>query len=174
MMQLFLYSLTLIFSFIFFQMTHPLSMGIMLLVQTLMICCITGMMTKSFWFSYILFLIFIGGMLVLFIYVTSLASNELFSMEMKLTTMTISILLMSILIILFMDKMILMFNSMNIEMNSIENLNSFIKENSLNLNKLYNYPTNMITIMLINYLLITLIAVVKITKLFYGPIRLMN
>nr|WKU84249.1 NADH dehydrogenase subunit 6 [Xylota quadrimaculata] len=174
MMQLTLYSLTLIFSFIFLQMSHPLSMGIMLLIQTLMICCITGMMTKSFWFSYILFLIFVGGMLVLFIYVTSLASNELFSIEMKMTTLMMISLLLLILIILFMDKMIMMFNSLNIEMNSIMNINSFIKENSLNLNKLYNYPTNMITILLINYLLITLIAVVKITKLFYGPIRMMN
>nr|WKU84175.1 NADH dehydrogenase subunit 6 [Somula decora] len=174
MMQLMLYSLTLLFSFIFMQMTHPLSMGMMLLIQTVMICSITGLMTKSFWFSYILFLIFIGGMLVLFIYVTSLASNEMFSLSMKMTTIIISIFLLSIVMIMFIDKMILMFNSMNIEMNSIMNMNSYIKENSLNLNKLYNYPTNMITILLINYLLITLIATVKITKLFYGPIRTMN
>lgn len=49
-----------------------------------------------------------------------------------------------------------------------------LKENSLRLNKLYNYPTNIITILLINYLLITLIAIVKITKLFYGPLRKIN
>nr|YP_010895012.1 NADH dehydrogenase subunit 6 [Caliprobola speciosa]WJW73525.1 NADH dehydrogenase subunit 6 [Caliprobola speciosa] len=174
MMQLMLYSLTLLFSFIFMQMNHPLSMGMLLLIQTVMICCITGLMTKSFWFSYILFLIFIGGMLVLFIYVTSLASNEMFSLSMKMTTMTIVAFLTLMLITLFMDKMILTFNSMNIEMNSIMNINLYIKENSLNLNKLYNYPTNMITILLINYLLITLIATVKITKLFHGPIRSMN
>nr|WKU83867.1 NADH dehydrogenase subunit 6 [Chalcosyrphus chalybeus] len=174
MMQLILYSLTLIFSFIFTQMSHPLSMGLLLLIQTIMICCITGMMTKSFWFSYILFLIFIGGMLVLFIYITSLASNELFSISMKMTMSMMMNLLFLILIILFMDKMITTFNSMNLEMNSITNLNSFMKENSLNLYKLYNYPTNMITILLMNYLLITLIVVVKITKLFYGPIRQMN
>nr|WKU83829.1 NADH dehydrogenase subunit 6 [Brachypalpus oarus] len=174
MMQLILYSLTLIFSFIFLQLSHPLSMGMILLIQTVMICGILGLMTKTFWFSYILFLIFVGGMLVLFIYVTSLASNELFSISIKnLFTIFISLSLF-MMIIFFMDKMILMFNSMNIEMNSIMNINSYIKENSLNLNKLYNYPTNMITILLINYLLITLIAVVKITKLFYGPIRQMS
>uniref|UniRef100_A0AAU7YTQ0 NADH-ubiquinone oxidoreductase chain 6 n=2 Tax=Cheilosia TaxID=173981 RepID=A0AAU7YTQ0_9MUSC len=171
MMQLILYSLTLMFSFIFMQMNHPLSMGMMLLIQTIMICCISGLMTKSFWFSYILFLIFIGGMLVLFIYVTSLASNEMFSFSMKMSMIMVINLIIMIFIIFFMDKMILMFNSMNNEMSSIININSYITENSLNLNKLYNYPTNMITIMLINYLLITLIATVKITKLFYGPLR---
>lgn len=50
----------------------------------------------------------------------------------------------------------------------IENLN---KENIANLIKLFNYPTNFITILLMNYLLITLIAIVKITNIFYGPLR---
>nr|YP_010610990.1 NADH dehydrogenase subunit 6 [Rhingia xanthopoda]WAP91824.1 NADH dehydrogenase subunit 6 [Rhingia xanthopoda] len=174
MMQLTLYSLTLMISFVFMQMNHPLSMGLMLLIQTIMICCISGLMTKSFWFSYILFLIFVGGMLVLFIYVTSLASNETFSFSMKMAmTLMINFILLMI-IMFFMDKMILTFNSMNNEMTSIISINSYINENTLNLNKLYNYPTNMITILLVNYLLITLIAAVKITKLFYGPLRSMT
>nr|YP_010894999.1 NADH dehydrogenase subunit 6 [Austalis copiosa]WJW73512.1 NADH dehydrogenase subunit 6 [Austalis copiosa] len=174
MMQLSLYSLTLIFSFIFLQMNHPLSMGFMLLIQTVMVCCISGLMTKTFWFSYILFLIFIGGMLVLFIYMTSLASNEMFSLSMKMTLISIFSLFMLTIMIFFMDKTLLTFNSINNEMNSITNLNSYILENNLNLIKLYNYPSNMITILLINYLLITMIASIKITKLFYGPIRSMN
>nr|YP_010701662.1 NADH dehydrogenase subunit 6 [Sphaerophoria philanthus]UEK75607.1 NADH dehydrogenase subunit 6 [Epistrophe lamellata]WCJ53223.1 NADH dehydrogenase subunit 6 [Sphaerophoria philanthus] len=174
MMQLILYILILMMAFMFLQMNHPLSMGLMLLIQTTMICCISGLMTKSFWFSYILFLIFIGGMLVLFIYVTSLASNEMFSLSMKMLTMMITMLILLMIMVIFMDKLMIMFNQMNNEMNSIIYLNSYISENTLNLNKLYNYPTNMITLLLINYLLITLIATVKITKLFYGPIRSMN
>nr|WKU83970.1 NADH dehydrogenase subunit 6 [Habromyia sp. 'wygodzinskyi'] len=174
MMQLMLYSLTLIFSFIFLQMNHPLSMGLMLLIQTIMVCCITGLMTKSFWFSYILFLIFIGGMLVLFIYMTSLASNEMFSFSMKMFMISIISMCILMIIMYFMDKMLSSFNTLNNEMNSITNLNSYISDNSLNLIKLYNYPNNMITILLVNYLLITMIASIKITKLFYGPIRSMN
>nr|UZA61128.1 NADH dehydrogenase subunit 6 [Graptomyza sp.] len=174
MLQIMLYTAMLIFSFIFLQMNHPLSMGLMLLIQTITICLLSGLMSKSFWFSYILFLIFIGGMLILFIYVTSLASNEMFTMSMK--TMLYSMLMVMILFLYFMfnDKMTIMFNSMNNEMMQITQMNSYIQENSLNLNKLYNYPTNMITILLMNYLLITLIATVKISKLFYGPIRSMN
>nr|YP_010895233.1 NADH dehydrogenase subunit 6 [Orthoprosopa grisea]WJW73772.1 NADH dehydrogenase subunit 6 [Orthoprosopa grisea] len=174
MMQLMLYSLTLISSFIFLQMKHPLSMGMMLLIQTTLIAMLTGLMTKSFWFSYILFLIFVGGMLVLFIYMTSLASNEMFSLSMKMIIVSMTFLFMLMLSMYFLDKNIPSFNSMNNEMTSITNMNSYIKENLLNLNKLYNYPTNMVTILLINYLLITLIATIKITKLFYGPIRSMN
>nr|YP_009485335.1 NADH dehydrogenase subunit 6 [Bactrocera ritsemai]AUG90837.1 NADH dehydrogenase subunit 6 [Bactrocera ritsemai] len=174
MMQLLLYTSTLISSLIFIQMNHPLAMGLMLLIQTLQICLITGLMAKSFWFSYVLFLIFLGGMLVLFIYVTSLASNEMFSMSMKLTTMCIMITSVMMLIAMFMDKSSTSPFIQNLEMQPLYNLNLTITENSLNLHKLYNYPTNFITILLMNYLLVTLIAVVKITKLFYGPLRQMN
>nr|YP_010328116.1 NADH dehydrogenase subunit 6 [Bactrocera frauenfeldi]UJH19368.1 NADH dehydrogenase subunit 6 [Bactrocera frauenfeldi] len=174
MMQLFLYSSTLISSLIFIQMNHPLAMGLMLLIQTLQICLITGLMAKSFWFSYVLFLIFLGGMLVLFIYVTSLASNEMFSLSMKLTTICIMTMMTLTLTAMFTDKLSTSPFIENLEMQPLYNFNMTVYENSLSLYKLYNYPTNFITIMLMNYLLITLIAVVKITKLFYGPLRQMN
>jgi hypothetical protein len=38
----------------------------------------------SFWFSYILFITIIGGILVLFIYIAKLASNEIFSPSNKI------------------------------------------------------------------------------------------
>nr|YP_009560393.1 NADH dehydrogenase subunit 6 [Peckia resona]QAB06034.1 NADH dehydrogenase subunit 6 [Peckia resona]QAB06047.1 NADH dehydrogenase subunit 6 [Peckia resona] len=170
MMQWILLTLLFIFNFIFLNMKHPLAMGLTLLIQTTLICLTSGLMTKTFWFSYILFLVFLGGMLVLFIYVTSLASNEMFSFSIKLMITTISIFLLSITILFFIDKNLLLQYS-NMETKSIIDMNSYIMENSLSLNKLYNYPTNLLTIMLMNYLLITLIAVVKITKLFKGPLR---
>nr|YP_009652511.1 NADH dehydrogenase subunit 6 [Sarcophaga princeps]QCF45772.1 NADH dehydrogenase subunit 6 [Sarcophaga princeps] len=170
MMQWILLTLLLIFNFIFFSMKHPLAMGLTLLIQTTLICLTSGLMTKTFWFSYILFLVFLGGMLVLFIYVTSLASNEMFTFSIKLMITTIIMFLLSISILFFIDKNILTQYS-NMEIESIFNMNSYILENSMSLMKLYNYPTNLLTIMLMNYLLITLIAVVKITKLFKGPLR---
>nr|YP_010895311.1 NADH dehydrogenase subunit 6 [Verrallia virginica]WJW73902.1 NADH dehydrogenase subunit 6 [Verrallia virginica] len=174
MIQSIIYSMILTSSFIFMQMNHPLAMGLTLLVQTILISLITGLLTKSFWFSYILFLIFMGGMLVLFIYVTSLASNEMFSLSMKLSIVSMMMFSSYILILLFLlDDSLMNLLFKNNEMNSIMYLNSSIDQ-TLNMNKLYNYPTNMITIMLINYLFITLIVVVKVTKLFFGPIRVMN
>lgn len=113
---------------------------------------------------------FLGGILVLFIYVTSLASNEIFSLSIKLLILSSLIFLLLITTLFFIDKNILTQYS-NLEINSIFNMNSYFLENSLTLNKLYNYPTNLLTILLINYLFITLIAVVKITKLFKGPLR---
>nr|DAA06205.1 TPA_exp: NADH dehydrogenase subunit 6 [Drosophila ananassae] len=173
MIQLMLYSLIFLTTIIFSNMIHPLAMGLTLLIQTVFICLITGLMTKTFWYSYILFLIFLGGMLVLFIYVTSLASNEMFNLSIKLTLFSGILLFNLFLISIIIDKTSISFFINNNEMLSIFNNNSYITENSLSLNKLYNFPTNFITILLMNYLLITLIVVVKITKLFKGPLRMM-
>nr|UOR16943.1 NADH dehydrogenase subunit 6 [Aplomya sp.] len=170
MMQWILFSFMFIFNFIFLFMKHPLAMGLTLLIQTMLVSLTTGLISKSFWFSYILFLVFIGGMLVLFIYVTSLASNEMFSLSIKLMISSLLLLIMFIMIMYFIDKNLLM-KYKNMEILSIFQLNSYIMENSLSINKLYNYPTNFLTILLMNYLLITLIAIVKITKLFKGPLR---
>nr|WNS59329.1 NADH dehydrogenase subunit 6 [Cetema sp.] len=171
----FMYMLSLMTSLIFMQINHPLAMGLTLLVQTIFICMLTGMISKSFWFSYILFLIFLGGMLVLFIYVTSLASNEMFSFSTKMVIFLMMFMMINFIIMyLINDNLFFNMNLLNNEMNMISNQIMLIKENSMSLNKLYNFPNNMITIMLMTYLLITLIAIVKITKLFYGPLRKMN
>nr|QXG19352.1 NADH dehydrogenase subunit 6 [Drosophila mojavensis baja]QXG19391.1 NADH dehydrogenase subunit 6 [Drosophila mojavensis sonorensis]DAA06244.1 TPA_exp: NADH dehydrogenase subunit 6 [Drosophila mojavensis] len=174
MLQLILYSMIFLTSIIFINMIHPLALGLTLLIQTILISLVTGLMTKTFWFSYILFLIFLGGMLVLFIYVTSLASNEMFNLSLKLTLTCLIMFILSIFIILLIDKNYLTFYIQNNEMQNIPNMHSYFWENSLSLNKLYNFPTNFVTILLMNYLLITLIVIVKITKLFKGPLRLMN
>nr|YP_054493.1 NADH dehydrogenase subunit 6 [Periplaneta fuliginosa]BAD32639.1 NADH dehydrogenase subunit 6 [Periplaneta fuliginosa] len=155
-------------SMTFTQMKHPLTMGLMLLIQTVIMCMTSGMLSQSFWFSYVLFLIFLGGMLVLFIYVTSLASNEMFYMSMKMMLAMITIMLVLFLLI-NMDQMI---NNMEIMMH--EYLYNMENEMMNSLTKLYNQPTNLITIMLASYLFLTLIVVVKITNISKGPLRQMN
>nr|YP_010701015.1 NADH dehydrogenase subunit 6 [Anopheles lesteri]WCI21230.1 NADH dehydrogenase subunit 6 [Anopheles lesteri] len=174
MTKLIIMTICLIMSFIFMQMKHPLSMGLMLLIQTFLTCLLTGIYVKTFWFSYVLFLIFLGGMLILFIYVTSLSSNEMFSMSFKLTTISLIIFMFMLTIFFIMDKSLTEQFIMNMEMEKISMMNNLINENVLSLNKMYNFPTNLITLLLINYLFLTLLVTVKITKKFYGPLRPMN
>nr|AVN67957.1 NADH dehydrogenase subunit 6 [Parcoblatta bolliana] len=160
-------SLSTLLSILFTQMNHPLALGLILLIQTVMISIISGLLSQSFWFSYILFLIFLGGMLILFIYVTSLASNEMFFMSMKIIISSIFIIMFSFIILYLYKNMIIQ----NQEM-----LNFLMLNNSLytSITKLYNQPTGIITILLASYLFLTLIAVVKITNIFKGPLRQMN
>nr|UQJ73665.1 NADH dehydrogenase subunit 6 [Pagastia sp. 1XL] len=171
MLQFIISLFSLITSTVFMQMKHPMAMGMMLLIQTFLICLITGNYSKTFWFSYVLFLIFLGGMLVLFIYVTSLASNEMFSFSMKIFILSGIIFSFTMTMMLIMDNSMMMNFLNNNEMSSMINMKSYINENTISLNKLYNFPTNMLTILLINYLFLTLIAIVKITNIFEGPLR---
>nr|YP_010954446.1 NADH dehydrogenase subunit 6 [Ostrocerca truncata]WMV02009.1 NADH dehydrogenase subunit 6 [Ostrocerca truncata] len=174
MCQLIIMFYSIVTSLIFTQMTHPLAMGLMLLVQTILISIITGLSAQSFWFSYILFLVFLGGLLVLFIYVTSLASNEMFSMSLSLALPIFVISGILIISMFIFDSSFLMTMTMNTETLSIMNIQTYSEESSSSLLKLYNNPTSLITLMLVLYLFLTLIAVVKITKINQGPLRKSN
>nr|YP_002229162.1 NADH dehydrogenase subunit 6 [Polystoechotes punctata]ACH90011.1 NADH dehydrogenase subunit 6 [Polystoechotes punctata] len=172
-MNQFLILLSTLFSINFLQMNHPLAMGLNLLIQTILISMICGFISSSYWFAYILFLIMLGGMLVLFIYVTSLASNELFSFSMNNFLFMIFLFIIMLMILLINDNFIwLNENYEIINFNSSINMTNF--ENELTLMKLYNNPTMNITLMMINYLFLTLIIIVKITNINYGSLRQKN
>nr|YP_009554118.1 NADH dehydrogenase subunit 6 [Bitias brevis]QBA19629.1 NADH dehydrogenase subunit 6 [Bitias brevis] len=153
----------------FTQMMHPLAMGLTLLAQTVLICLTSGLLSKSMWFSYILFLIFLGAMLVLFIYVASLASNEAFSFSIP----TMGLLLASVSCLpLFMLMDPFLPTMKQTTESSFSTMNEFLNTTQYNLSMIYN-PTSMnLTLFIILYLLLTLIVVVKITTTFFGPLRL--
>nr|QXI86588.1 NADH dehydrogenase subunit 6 [Phoxotermes cerberus] len=151
-------------SLMFTQMKHPLAMGMMLLMQTTMVCIISGTMYMSFWFSYILFMIMIGGMLVLFMYMTSLASNEMFSPSNKM--LLITVMLMPIL--LYIMPAVVNNKEMNPHDTMMEN------EITTTTTVMYNQMMGTMTTLLVLYMLMTLIVVVNIINVSKGPLRHMN
>nr|YP_009040750.1 NADH dehydrogenase subunit 6 [Maruca testulalis]AIA77359.1 NADH dehydrogenase subunit 6 [Maruca testulalis]AKH04974.1 NADH dehydrogenase subunit 6 [Maruca vitrata] len=173
MIKMFLSLLIIMFSFSMIFLNHPLSMGLMILIQTMLTCLISSIMMSSYWFSYILFLTFLGGLLVLFIYVSSIASNEIFTISFPMKMMMMMMISFIIIIsIIKMNNLKWMNFNMNLEMNSFfHKFMFFNNENKINLSKLYNNQTFLLMMMMIIYLFITLIAVVKITNIFYGPLR---
>nr|ALO70954.1 NADH deshydrogenase subunit 6 [Pselaphinae sp. 12 EF-2015] len=144
-------------------MKHPLSLGLILLMQTINVSLISGLLS-NFWFSYILFLIFIGGMLILFMYMISIASNDMFFLNKILLIAIIFILMITLSIFMNFDLYILnLFTMMeNYFMNYM--INSFLL-------KFFNYPNKYILIILMIYLFITLIVCVKISNTSFGPMR---
>nr|YP_337872.1 NADH dehydrogenase subunit 6 [Squilla empusa]ABA18084.1 NADH dehydrogenase subunit 6 [Squilla empusa] len=168
---LLLYLASMSFSIIFINLSHPLAMGMMLLLQTLVICAITALMNFYVWFSYILFLIFLGGMLVLFIYITSLASNEMFQFSFKMIFFFTTMMGLSIML-LFMDPLLLDFKMASADMSSLMG-NSYNSQMVL-ISNIYSTNTMMTTLFMILYLLLTLIVVVKITYTFLGPLRMLT
>nr|QUS53938.1 NADH dehydrogenase subunit 6 [Dictyosquilla foveolata] len=168
---LLLYLTSMTFSLIFINLTHPLAMGMMLLLQTLVICAITALMNFYVWFSYILFLIFLGGMLVLFIYITSLASNEMFQFSFKMTVFFGTMMGISFMM-LIMDPLVLDFKMASADMSSL--MGSSYSNQMVLISNIYSTNTMMTTLFMILYLLLTLIVVVKITYTFLGPLRMLT
>nr|APX40678.1 NADH dehydrogenase subunit 6 [Cryptocephalus aureolus] len=159
--------MTLILATLCCFMNHPLTLGFVLLSQTMMIALMTGLMSLNFWSSYIIFLVMIGGMLILFIYMTSIASNEKFKFSLNTLLYTTIAVLMGFFTSLFIDKFLISQKFKMIETFSIqENIDP-----QFFLNKFINFPHNMMYLMMVIYLLITLIAVVKITSKTKGTLR---
>nr|QZK21802.1 NADH dehydrogenase subunit 6 [Drepanotermes sp. QLD_043]QZK21880.1 NADH dehydrogenase subunit 6 [Drepanotermes sp. QLD_069] len=156
-----LMSMSTMTSLMFTQMKHPMAMGLMLLIQTTMVCLISGTMYSSFWFSYILFMIMIGGMLVLFMYMTSLASNEMFSPSNKMLMATTMLL------------PILMYMMPTVTNNKEMNTHSTMMENEIltTTTVMYNQMMGTMTTLLVLYMLLTLIVVVNIINVSKGPLR---
>nr|YP_010952693.1 NADH dehydrogenase subunit 6 [Trapezia lutea]WMQ53113.1 NADH dehydrogenase subunit 6 [Trapezia lutea] len=161
--------LILILSFLFTQLKHPLALGLTLLLQTISISIITGTSTYSFWFSYILFLIFLGGMLVLFIYVASLASNETFFFSFKSLFFYSMFFLFFTFLTFLIDPLMSPYSS-SLPITSVSsNLST-----PFFISWIYNYNFTSFTLFIILYLLLTLIVVVKITNFTKSPLRLQN
>nr|QFK69071.1 NADH dehydrogenase subunit 6 [Phymatostetha stalii] len=164
--------MSLMMSSLFPTMKNPLSMGFTLLVQTGLSCLLNGMNNYSYWFSYLLFITYIGGMMVLFIYMASIASNMKFKFSIKLMIMMM-IMTMMLMMVSMTDNTLMNENNMNEFINYELTAKNNNKE-MLSIMKMFNMPTMMITIMLIIYLLFTMISIIKITNKKEGPLRTKN
>nr|ALO76357.1 NADH deshydrogenase subunit 6 [Limnius perrisi] len=151
----------------FLFLKHPLSMGMSLLNSINLHFNNHGILQSQLLILLYSILIMVGGMLVLFIYMTSIASNEMFKYSNKLMITLMITMLMGATIMAFQDQMISNLNIFNIDLTTLN-----YKENyEMSLNKYLNFPSNMMLFFMIIYLFITLIAVVKITNISYGPLR---
>nr|YP_010709561.1 NADH dehydrogenase subunit 6 [Rhagonycha tibetana]WCS40157.1 NADH dehydrogenase subunit 6 [Rhagonycha tibetana] len=165
-MMMFLVLIIVFIAMIPLFISHPLTMGLTLLIQTILIALITGFMSFNFWISYLLFLVMVGGMLILFMYMTSIASNEKFIFSKFLMILTFMYFSMSMIFwILKSDQIIYWMKNSD----SMELLKFSLYEYSPN--KYFINNSKFILIILIIYLFITLIAIVNISSNNFGPLR---
>lgn len=142
---------------IFLTINHPLIIVIILIIISTLTAIKLGTLYSTFWLSYILFLVLVGGILIIFIYITRIAPNEKFKINNKIF---ISI------IIVFPLWFINDFYTNYIYINNL-----LIKANEIIIIKYINFPNVFLPTIIILYLILTLIVVVKITKINIGPLR---
>ncbi|YP_009919186.1 NADH dehydrogenase subunit 6 (mitochondrion) [Rhodnius prolixus] len=159
---------SMITSMMFSTTKHPLSMGLTLIIQTILVSMITGLIINMFWFSYILLISMLSGMLVLFIYMTSVASNEKFQTSVSMSSITAMALMSSIILLFIVDQLKTksMWSTMKKDMMSNEQMMSLLK--------LFSMHNMWITIMLVSYLFISMITVSYVVNVHDGPLRTKN
>nr|YP_010028480.1 NADH dehydrogenase subunit 6 [Laevistrombus canarium]QOS48842.1 NADH dehydrogenase subunit 6 [Laevistrombus canarium] len=162
MSAIMLFSITISILFLLPLMAQPLSLGLVIMILTLMMCCLSALLISS-WYGYILFLIYVGGLLVMFAYVATLSPNVLFSGSYPIMLFFMMIPLFSLIFYLY----------------------PFIDLNSLNYSSLYTnymnlkiYGTELVSPDMISVLiglglilLINLVVVVKICYYQHASLR---
>ena len=136
-------------SLLILSVSRPISLAI-LLISSAMICSITAGLLFSSWIFYFLILIFLGGVIVVLIFITSVCTNT------KLRPFIINRgLLASLGFGWFLC-------SINIRINNYSNLNFCLR--------IYSLEGLLILVFLILSLLLCMVRVVNVVKLEYGPL----
>ena len=131
---------------------NPLTIGLIILIIAL-ILAITFAYSISSWIAFLVFLIYIGGMLVIFSYFVSIIPNQTLTFSHNLFSMLISLSLISLTSYILNSKPII--------------YSSYV----LSLNFIYNNQNIATLLILALVLLFTIIVVVKLTILSKGPLR---
>nr|YP_010944304.1 NADH dehydrogenase subunit 6 [Acanthochitona mahensis]WLW42180.1 NADH dehydrogenase subunit 6 [Acanthochitona mahensis] len=149
--------------FSFPLMMQPISIGMTLLIFSLLVSTLLFFSSMT-WFSFILFLIYIGGLLVMFAYVTALMPNLIFKKSPILIFFSTSTILWMILLFLtdFIGTLSETQSKATIMMSC--NFNHF----GISLYSPFNY---LLTVGLALILLFILICVVKICYFSNAPLR---
>jgi NADH-ubiquinone oxidoreductase chain 6 len=134
----------------------PLFLGSSILIYSFLISAITTIITSS-WFGFILFIIYIGGILVIFAYFAALSPNQIHYTP-------------TLFIILPVSTLLFYFILLNSQSNYFSPPLIHIYRTKIN-SLLYSQEQAPVLIFLVILLLLALIIVVKITKHTTGPLR---
>nr|QXJ42354.1 NADH dehydrogenase subunit 6 [Sepioloidea lineolata] len=143
---------------------QPLSLGFMLMLMVLFASVLVSMSIFS-WYGYLLFLVYVGGMLVMFMYIISLIPNLIF-LSSSIFLYFFSIFVMFLFMSLTFTK-----DMINVEMKGYESMNySYNSLGGGSLIMMYDNFLNYLLLALV--LLFVLISVVKICYYCEGPLRI--
>nr|YP_010478408.1 NADH dehydrogenase subunit 6 [Nesophrosyne maritima]UVI59852.1 NADH dehydrogenase subunit 6 [Nesophrosyne maritima] len=140
------------------MLSTPMSMGVLLLILTTTSTVLVAQTLTTAWLPMIMFLMLVGGLLILFMYMSSIASNEKFTTNMFMAI--IALIAAMVPLEGFMVEFIT--NDITLSTMSVD---------MISMTKIYNKKTFIITMFMFLYLLMTMIVVTKIIKIFKGPLR---
>ena len=139
---------------IIFYLSHPISISISLIFIAILARIISFSISSS-WFFYLIILVFLGGVIILIIYIRTLAANEKFSL-LNIKSRRVIFFVILRLLFIFLIK--------------YKNIFNFVRLNNTAVGILYESSNFSLLLFLIMYLLLTLVCVVKLVKFESGPL----
>nr|AIZ58528.1 NADH dehydrogenase subunit 6 [Alectorobius capensis]AMX74143.1 NADH dehydrogenase subunit 6 [Alectorobius capensis] len=133
---------------LFMCSSHPIMLIMIMITTTLMMNMYMYMYMKHLWFIFMITLLILGGLLVIFLYITSLTPNKKFSLK--------SIFFISI-------PMSMIFNFPNM---------SF--PNTFKISLLFSPLPSMMLMFILIYLMLTLLSITTLIKSSMAPLKSMN
>nr|QDC34838.1 NADH dehydrogenase subunit 6 [Laodelphax striatellus] len=146
-------------------MKHPISMGTLLMIQSMLTSMLTILFTKNSWYSMILFVTFSSGLMIMFMYMSSISSNEKFYWSIKLT-ITI-ILILSALILTKMDYNFLFKHKWMEQMMTLEE-----NEEKKAISKIISSNKILLFFNVTMLILISLVSISNLINSFEGPLKM--
>nr|ANH55767.1 NADH dehydrogenase subunit 6 [Dielis plumipes fossulana] len=148
----------------FFPYKHPMEMCIYLSIFITMILIITGSNMSSFIYSFLIFMIMVGGLMVMFLYFSSSASMSKSNTMIKLKY------LITLFLIMFISTMLIFYYLYNLSMfNFKDELWMMSINNELDIfktmEKIYKLNYTFISTMSIVFLFIFMLSIVKVCKM---------
>nr|YP_009500737.1 NADH dehydrogenase subunit 6 [Lanthanaphalara mira]AWU48958.1 NADH dehydrogenase subunit 6 [Lanthanaphalara mira] len=137
--------------------THPLFLGLLIILQTIMVSIITRLMSSSSWLPLTMFLVVVGGLMVIFMYSTSITSNNIFTKN----NITKYFLFTIMIIPLNKEFSIYFFKD------TLCTLDNFNKE----FFKMFSEVNWASSVFMFYYLLMALLMLIKMINLTKGPMR---
>nr|ACQ91029.1 NADH dehydrogenase subunit 6 [Quadrula quadrula] len=99
---------------------HPLMMSIKVLLLTISTCVMLA--TTTTWYAYMLFMISVGGVLVMFTYISSMSPNSIFPTKPHTVKLTMSMALTTLLLWHMITQTPAILNTQNHQHHHLENL----------------------------------------------------
>nr|YP_010990601.1 NADH dehydrogenase subunit 6 [Nisia atrovenosa]WOW98928.1 NADH dehydrogenase subunit 6 [Nisia atrovenosa] len=152
-------------------LNSSMSIGLIIIIQTILISMKINMMIKNPWFSFIIFITMIGGMMIMFIYMSSIASNQKLKFSKKLIFLNFSTSLFFFLVFYIFDKEMFFYLKLITLNEEMFYMKMFNNEQQKSIIKFLSLKKFNLMIMITIILLITLMFTSWMNYSFKGPLK---
>lgn len=173
-----MYNFNLLFNFLFWLLIiliiiiilriilHPIIIILIIITLNIFLCLNLSIWKSNYIYSFLFFLIIIRGLLIIFIYFSSLISNEQYSYKINYISKPLLLFILNIFtLIIFIPKYSnFTFNIFFYNFKEIFSLNLIFSKKNINISNIYIYPFNNLSLTSIFFILFSFFRIIKINS----------